>query len=330
MMSLHRYSIYGLHLEADHPVPGLAPALADARPQSQADVHLRLGSMPSWLDEKLDGAEAFYESARVDDHGRPSLSCSKLDGGAYLRLLYYDGTEFVIDRSGTRVWARWPECATVEDTALYLLGPVMGLALRLRGKACLHASVVKIGDGAIALAGPSGSGKSTTAAAFARLGFPILTDDVAPVSYERGRFMIDAGYPRLRLWPESVRSLYGSTDALPLLTPGWGKHYLSLTEEGYRFQQEALPLAAVYLLGDRTDAPEAPIIRPVRKQEAVIDLLANAYAGYFLDKAMRAQEFKFITRLADAVPVRLVAPGSDLGRLSELCSVIAGDLAEHV
>lgn len=325
-MSPHSYSIYGLQLEADYPVPGLVAA----RPRSQADVRLRLGSMPSWMNEKLDSAEAFYESARLDDHGRPSLTCSRLDGGAYIRLLYQDGTEFVIDRSGARVWARWPESATVEETSLYLLGPVMGLVLRLRGRACLHASVVKIGDGAIAIAGSSGSGKSTTAAVFARLGFSILSDDVAPLSYEHGRFMIDAGYPRLRLWPESVRSLYGSTDALPLLTPSWGKHYLSLNENGHRFQQEPLPLAAVYLLGERTAAPEAPIIRPVRKQKAVIDLLANAYAGYFLDKAMRAQEFEFITRLADEVAVRLIEPSSDFDRLSEMCGVITDDLAEYV
>lgn len=325
-MSPHRYSIYGLQLEADYPVPGLVAA----RTVSQADLRLRLGSMPSWLDEKLDGAEALYASARVDDHGKPSLLCSKLDGGAYFRLLYYDGTEFLIDRRGTRAWARWPNRATVEDTAVYLLGPVMGLVLRLRGKACLHASAVKIGDSAIALAGPSGSGKSTTAAAFARLGFPILSDDVAPVSHEGGRFMIDAGYPRLRLWPESVNSLYGSADALPLLTPSWDKHYLSLTEDGYRFQQDALPLGAVYLLGERTTAPEAPIIRPVRKRAAVIDLVANAYASYFLDKAMRAHEFRFLSRLADEVPVRVITPSSDFSRLPELCGAVAGDLAKYV
>ena len=325
-MSLYHYSIYGLRLEADRPIPGLSAGRGRLRP----DVRLRLGSMPSRLDEKLERAEAFYESAGVDEHGRPSLTCSRLDDGKYIRLLYRDGTEFVIDRAGSRVWACWAEPATVEDTALYLLGAVMGLVLRLRGKACLHASVIRIGDRAIALAGASGSGKSTTAAAFARLGFSILSDDVAPLSYERGRFMIDAGYPRLRLWPESVRSLYGSTDALPLLTQGWSKRYLNLNEDGYSFQQEALPLAAVYLLGERTGAPEAPTVRPVSKQAAVIDLLANAYAGYFLDKAMRAEEFELLTRLADRVPVRLLEPSSDFDRLTRMCGLITDDLAEYV
>ncbi len=52
--------------------------------------------------------------------------------GTYFRFQYTDGTEFVIDRRGGRIWATWSAAGTVEDMATYLLGPVLGFVLRLR------------------------------------------------------------------------------------------------------------------------------------------------------------------------------------------------------
>ena len=77
---------------------------------------------------------------------------------------YADGTRFVVDEGGTEVWAWWPEGATLDATATYLLGPVFGWLLRLRGVLALHASVAALDGRAAAFAGPAGMGKSTTAA----------------------------------------------------------------------------------------------------------------------------------------------------------------------
>ena len=49
----------------------------------------------------------------------------------------------------------------------------------------------------------------------------------------------------------SVATLYGSTDALPALTPTWEKCCLDLTRADYQFQEQPTPLAAVYALGER-------------------------------------------------------------------------------
>ena len=66
--------------------------------------------------------------------------------GQYYKFCYADETEFVVDKAGTEVWAAWREPLTLEDTATYLLGPVMGFVMLLRGVVCLHASAVAIGD----------------------------------------------------------------------------------------------------------------------------------------------------------------------------------------
>ena len=183
---------------------------------------------------------------------------STLAGGGYYRLLYSDGTEFIVDRTGTRIWATWPDTLTLEDMATYLLGPVLGFVLRLRGITCLHASAVAIGDQAIAFLGTAGAGKSTAAVAFAERGYPALSDDVAALSDQEHTFFVQPGYPLLRLWPSTIATLYGPMDTLPRLTPTWDKRYLDLTQNGYRFQQEPLPLAAIYILDERRPDPTAP------------------------------------------------------------------------
>jgi len=198
--------------------------------------------------------------------------------------------------------------------------------LRLRGVICLHASAVAIGEQAIAILGPAGSGKSTTAAAFALQGYPVLSDDVVPLIEQSGRFLAQPGYPRLNLWPESVSALYGSPDALPLMTPNWSKRYVALDENGHRFQSEPLPLAAIYILGERGIEPACPIAEAVSPQVALMALVSNTYQNYLLDEVMRAREFDFLDRLVGSVPVRMVRPHADPACLTRPCEVIVEDL----
>src|SRR5439155_24208272 len=135
---------------------------------SATDVQIWLQSSPSSLGEMLETApELWYTSPDQDDRGSPNLTAWKMARQAYFKLHYSDGTEFIIDRKGTEVWCVWPDTLTLEDAVVYLLGPVLGFVLRLRGITCLHASAISVGDRAVVLLGPAGAGKSTTAAAFA-------------------------------------------------------------------------------------------------------------------------------------------------------------------
>lgn len=245
--------------------------------------------------------------------------------GDYFRLRYADGTEFVFNRQCTQVWATWPESLTLEDTAIYLLGPVLGLLLYLRGVTCLHASAVEIDGAAVAMVGDSGAGKSTTAAAFAHLGYRVLSDDVVTLNEHGNTFIVHPAYPYIRLWPSSVELLYGKPDALPLLTPTWDKHCLHLIDRGHKFSAEPLPLDAIYLLGNRSSSPAAPYVEAVTPNESLINLVANTYANRVLDKQGRAREFELLGRLLNRLPVRRVIPHEDPKHLFKLCEVIADD-----
>src|SRR6185295_2189242 len=219
----------------------------------------------------------------------PVLRVFRLFEGKYHRFCYADQTEFVVDQRGTEVWARCPESLTLEDTTTYLLGPIMGFVMLLRGVFCLHASAIAIDGYAIALSGPAGSGKSTTAAAFSERGVSILAEDVVTLDDREDRFLVRPAYPCIRLWPASVKALYGNETHLPKLTPNWDKRYLDLTE---RFQEQPLTLAAIYLLGERRDDAAAPFVGMLDRAEGLMSLVANTYATKLMDKDMRAREFE--------------------------------------
>lgn len=313
------YSAFGLSLRTNRSIPGLIPRSA----VFPSDTQIWLDAVPSAHEIRGVPDDPWYVSGEGDEEP-PSLRVWKLSGGACFRLLYDDGTEFFVDRGGSEVWATWPDSSTLEDTATYLLGPILGFVLRLRGITCLHASAVAVGDRAIALLGPEGAGKSTTAAAFSRMGYPVLADDIVALS-ERGETVrVQPAYPQLRLWPESVALLYGAVDALPLLTPTWDKRALDLTQNGCRFEQRPLPLAAIYVLAERSPDPE-PLIDGLQGRESLMTLLANTYVGYLLDATMRGREFESLGRLVSRVPVRRVVPSTDPAQVSRLCDRVVDD-----
>jgi len=314
-------AIYGLQIHLNERVPGLKfSTLHSGTPDLQIDF----GAMPSWFANEPLTRELRYVRQNGEPTAKPRLAVWSL--GDYYHLEYLDGTQFLVDSGGTRVWATWPaDTLTLEDTATYLLGPVMGFVLLLRGFVSLHACAFAINNRAIAIVGPAGSGKSTTVAGFAELGYPILAEDVVTLREQGDEFMVQPGYPSIRLWPCSVRALYGWEATLPKLTPTWDKRYLDLTQEKYKFQQQPLPLAAIYLLDERRDEA-APSISEIAPAERLISLVANTYANYLMDKTMRAREFEILNRVLNSVSMKRLTPHSDPRRIGGLCHTIIEDV----
>jgi len=276
----------------------------------------------------LKGA-VYYESPSKDDNGKPHLLVTAFDheGEPVFHLRYFDGTEFMVNRTGSEVRGWWRENSTLDDTVAYLLGPVLGFVLRLRGVVALHGSAVDIGGTAIALIGPHGAGKSTAAAAFAQRGCPVLCDDVVALMPDAAGFLALPGYPHLRLWEQSAQALFSDAEELPQITPSWEKRYLDLKARGYEFSSGALPLSAIYLLSDRVPQLPGARIELITGASALIALVANTYCNYMLDSEMRAKEFRQLHRLVNCVVMRTVSAPDDCGRVHEVCDAIAQDAA---
>jgi hypothetical protein len=243
-------------------------------------------------------------------------------------LRYGDGVQFLLDRLGHNVWVSRPSTSTVADAVTYLLGPVFGLILRLRGALCLHASAVAWRGRAFVLLGPAGAGKSTTAAAFADRGCAVLSDDVSVLWDCRPPFLLQPAYPQLRLWPSSVRLLFGAADALPPLTPNWDKCGLDLTTAAHRFQIIPLPLAALYLLEARR--ADGPYLTDVPAVESLFVLAQNTYVNYLLDAPMRAAEFAALGRLTASLPLKRAVAHEDAARLPGFVDLLMSDFQRLV
>jgi hypothetical protein len=311
---------FGLGLAVD----GRIPRLGGAPPAARTDVRVTLGVIPAWA-QAAEPVARHYTSAHCDERGEPLLRVEALANG-WWRLRYSDGIVFLVDDAGRELFVTWPEGMSVDDMSSYLLGPVMGFLLRLRGTVSLHASAVAAAGRAFALVGDPGAGKSTTAAAFAARRYPLLADDVTPLAERDGGFDAIPGYPRLRLWPSAVDSLSSFTTAVPPLPAGWQgqRFHLDASTGGFTFQTQPVPLGAIYVLDERIDVPDA-MIEPIEGREVLLTLVRHSFAGRLLTRAMRARDLDVLGRVADSTPVRRVRPSSDPRRLPSLCDAILED-----
>ena len=316
-------TVYGLGLQINVPVN----ALAGLPQPEKIDVFVDVFDMLAFSTATTGmSSTEFYVSFHCDAQGVPEFRASRLHPSENLRVSYSSGLVFDLDAKGRQISVYLPAGQSNDDLAPPLLGPMMGVLLRLRGITCLHASAVAIGGRAIGLVGPSGAGKSTTAAAFARLGYPVLTDDVLALTDCINHFLVSPAYPRVRLWPESVDGLFGSADALPRMMPGWDKRFLSLQQPGYRFQSESLQLAGLYFLEPRGEGNHPSGIEAVNPAEALMTLVSDSFATNFQDKPRRAVEFDLLGRLVATIPFRRISAPDNLAEIDNLCRAIAQDV----
>jgi hypothetical protein len=328
------YSLFGLHIHSNLALPQISSVQINLADSSEAiplestgravQIWLQVSPSEPWLSQ---GApeELSYMSDYKDTHGDPALRIWKVDGDKLLRLAYFDGTQFWLDRNGTRVWATWPDNLSLEDTATYLLGPVLGLLLRLRGVVCLHASAVSFGASVVAFVGSEGAGKSTTAAAFAQQGWGTVSDDVVALNETDGAFHVYPAYPYICLWPESVEAIFGDAQVLPQFSGNYEKRCLSLEKQKMRFESRTLPLKAIYMLGERRTNP-APQIETISGQKSILALVANTFATNVINSDMRVKEFEALGRLISCTRIRGIFAHKDPRRLPDLCRLIREDL----
>ena len=317
------YRAYGLGIHSNIAVPSLLP---DPTVGDRPDVALEIGTEPGWVGQALRLPSFCYHQLTAEPlTGDPAFIVTAFGAMKFFELTYTDGTRFVVDAAGSRVWGTWTPPLVFEDLVTYLLGPVMGFVLRRRSVTPLHASVVNVDGRAIVFGGAALAGKSTTAAALALRGVPVLCEDVAPLKEDASGFFVEPAYPRVCVWPDAAQKLLGEEDALPRLTPNWEKRFLALDGVQAKFETERLPLGAVYLFSCRTPDSDAPRVEELGPREALLELVQNTYMNWLLDRQQRADEFDLLARLVASVPVRRIVPHQDAARLGALCELLLED-----
>lgn len=303
--------IHGVAIAARIPLPGLAATLAP-----RADVELELADR---LPALIPARRRYRAGAAHDSAARVEIVD---DVRGHVGFRYGDGSAFDVDLRAKPVHIRAAIAPgqTIEDLAAYLYGPVLGFVLRAWGRLALHASCVRIGDGAVLLAGPPGAGKSTTAAALAARGLSVLSDDLTALDLgERDDPPLAwASFDHLRLWPEGERVVLGTSGALDRITPTWDKRRFPL-DTGV-FADEPCSVRAVVVLRPRRGG--RALVRTLAPSRALVTLATLTYANYLLDPAMRAHELHQLGHLVRAVPVRALTPPVGRENLDALCDAV--------
>jgi hypothetical protein len=225
---IQTYSLNGLKLDSDFRLAALAPWRG--RNDVPPDIVIRLGQVPPRLDRP--------------DHVAPIFQTR----GGREYLLTLRGTGRVLVRNGEEILVQ-PEADA--DPSAVLSGPVQAVLWHQRGLLPLHASVIAVGDRAIALSGHSTAGKSTLAAVLAGRGHTVIADDICVVDGGvAGGATVLAGSSRLRLWRDALDFLGIDPQTLERAAAGKQKYVLDC---GTDCRGERRPLAAVIVLSRQTN-----------------------------------------------------------------------------
>ncbi len=326
---MYDYRIYGLHLRSSRKLTGL---ITVGEAQIPDVVVNWVGQTPQTFDMQKNWE--LIVSPELQRRRRVNLWQASLPEGVYLRLQFIEAVgniEFVIDPLNRSVTVYWSSALPFSDVEAYFVGLVMACLLRQRGVLCLHASVVARNGRCIAILGKKRAGKSTTAAALVQAGWQLLADDVAAVTFDGEAFHIQAGYPRMRLAPEAVTTLYGTVECLPRVYSRQVKHYVDLDANGSpygTFLPHSLPLTTIYILGQRSTTSFE--ITDMPPQKKVVSLAFNTVGNYMvIDAAMRAREFALMSQLAQRAPIRQLHLPNQLDALSQLSDIMLDDSCQE-
>ncbi|MBO0718286.1 MAG: AAA family ATPase, partial [Rhizobiales bacterium] len=189
--------------------------------------------------------------------------------------------------------------------------------LHQREQIVLHASAVEVNGKAMVFCGHSGAGKSTIAAALAKRGYRLITDDVCALTFS------DAAHPivhpdgrQLKLWAQAIEKLELDEVRGERIRGCLEKFYV----EPHRATSEALPLGAVYALVEAR-VSHTPGIEQPNVVDATLLLRWHAYRPLLVNRLAQKQHyFRATAQIANGSGIfRLVRP-LDFAAMPEVVS----------
>jgi hypothetical protein len=261
----------------------------------------------------------------TDGKGKPYVWFSRSQSNYHIRVGSY--AEFVVSNKADTIDCYPAPDVPVETIRHLFLDMVLPLALSRRGRLSIHASAVATPSGAVVFAGSSGLGKSTLAASFAQDNCPLLSDDFVVIKQDGDRALAIPSYPGLRLWADSVSTIF--KDA-PLSSPV--AHYTTKHRINPAAAAEIPAEISIYRIcvlsgeGDDWDGGDVGL-QPLSKREAIIELSKYSHLLDTSDARDLESRFNQLNALVSNVPCyRLFFP-YDFSRLPAVRAAVIGPVA---
>jgi hypothetical protein len=237
-------------------------------------------------------------------------------------ILYIKDTATFLLENGKEITIIPVSGVSETELRFYLVGTVMSILLYQRGLLVLHASAVNINNHAVAFLGISGEGKSSTAAAFLTYGYNLITDDVAPVSFEKKPCTITPGFPQIKLGQKTADFLGYNFESLHIINA-------SNEKRGYRskhgFDFAPLPIQRIYVLTTASDFS----IEPIRPSEAVTEIYRHSRPTTLYHFGGESHFFQCVNLAKEYTIYRLNRP-RNLELLPKLVEMVKEDIASNL
>lgn len=311
------YSMHGLVMRVEDPFPGLIELPSSTDPE--ITVEWTNECQPA--DLPTEGPDAWSEIPlnHSNDSARFLHLWRKSDAAGIWHLLRFHGrtiSEYLIPPSLTHIRI-WRNPAVDASNLMKLgMGPVLGLILRLRGHLALHAGSFSIDGRAGLIVGPSGSGKSTLVMALRQAGCTSLADDMTVACMEGRAPTLASGRKSVRLCPDSLSwtgrnpadwppSLYSEKREVILDGPGIGG---------------TVPLAAIFLLGERRADLTQAFFTPLKTSDALITLSRELYPPFLpFGGGETKNVFGQLSCLVGQIPTFRISRPDTFDALPDLC-----------
>lgn len=240
--------------------------------------------------------------------------------GAVTRLWVEGAGWFVIDPIARRIEIP-PHGGDAVRREERLWGIPVLLCFLARGELPLHAAAIEVEGGAILVSGQSRAGKTTLAAAFARRGYRVLSEDLSCIRLA-GQTSVLPGPAMLRLRLDAAARVRIPT-ARAVATDADRVH-LALDKE-LRGTADPVPLRSVFLLtGGRTRMS----VKPVETTKAISDLWSLSFR--LPTDEDRTRCFSGVVELAQRVPVYEMARRPSYDGLDAVIDAIVTRTPVHV
>lgn len=295
----YMYSAYGLNFTSQIRLSELLSS------KTGEDVRIELRKLDkTFIDEEMKGSVTFE---RVNCIVRISADKTLYEWEGIGKALIRNGCEVLIE----------PKIGIKDtDLAPFITGAILGNLLNQRGFFVLHGSGVVINDKGIAFLGDKGAGKSTLAVHMQNRGNKLITDDLIPIIFKDDQIQTIPGFPRIRLWNDSVESVGLDPETLPQINSFFDKRSYKCFEN---FSTAPLNLKAIFIL---TNADKIGIEK-LNYQESFIEIVRNTYLNRYINAiGQSAEHFRQCESLVRSNSIYRLNRPHDFSKLSQVADLL--------
>lgn len=337
-MDSHRFSLFGLTLStsedfshslqlvsSENASPQLTVKGLASRANLTSSEKLVLIVQRQQQAPDLDNSEQIFPPQHVSSSDPASLYIYK--SGNTIRVVYLDFA--VYDIIGEKIFCYPGPQTNTKQLHLNFLGPIMAMWLEQNGFQVLHACAVLINHKAVLFLADSQQGKSTIASTLANKGFPLLSDDLVPVKFNRqeNQFYAYPAYPVIKLWPAHFNRLFKGHDSALYLDKDLKKCRVRVDSlNSSLFFNRPVPISLIYHL-QRCDQIEHFSARPLANVDAMTKLIRYSFAApIMIAMQWQPQRLKSFSRLCSTdKKMRELSYPSDINKLDWLSEKILTD-----